>query len=93
MATCAEGDEIVFAVLARMASEFLVMNFEVHPRSAELAAPTIAPQHSLSQPLGTNLDGLGDAWIQDPRMRATSSPAAQLCKSFVVSADAIIEGN
>ena len=43
MAFVAEGDEIVFVVLTRVAAEFLMVDFEVGHGPAELAAPAVSP--------------------------------------------------
>jgi len=43
MAVVAKRDEIIFVVLTRVAAEFLMMNFEVGHRPAELAAPAVSP--------------------------------------------------
>jgi hypothetical protein len=48
MATVAECDEIIFAVFARMTPKLLMMDFEVVPRTAELATPPVAPQRALA---------------------------------------------
>jgi len=45
----AEGDEIGFRIFAGVAAEFLVVDFQVCPGTAELTAPTVSPKHALSQ--------------------------------------------
>jgi hypothetical protein len=49
MATLAKRDEIIFIIISRVAPELLMMDFQVCHRAAELAAPTIAPQHSCAR--------------------------------------------
>jgi len=42
MALAAESDQVVLGILALLAPESLVMNFDCGERAARLAAPTIA---------------------------------------------------
>jgi hypothetical protein len=49
MAICAERDEIFFRILSRVTAKSLVVYFQVGPGSAELAAPAVAAQHSLTE--------------------------------------------
>jgi len=44
----AEGDEIGFRIFAGVAAEFLVVDFQVGPGTAELTAPTVSPEHPLA---------------------------------------------
>lgn len=43
MAPVAQRDQVFFRVLARVAAELLVVNFQVRPGAADLAAPAVAP--------------------------------------------------
>jgi len=45
MAVCAECDQVLFLVAARLASEFEVVDLEVLHIAAELASPAVALQH------------------------------------------------
>lgn len=45
VAGSAKRDQIFFAIVAGVAAEFLVMNFQVEHRSAELASPVFAAEH------------------------------------------------
>jgi hypothetical protein len=45
VARSAKCDQIFFAIVARVAPEFLVMNLQVGYRSAQLASPAVAAQH------------------------------------------------
>ena len=45
MAAIAKGDQVIFVVRTRVATEALVMDFEVGHGSAELTTPAVAPQH------------------------------------------------
>jgi hypothetical protein len=40
--------EVFFRIFARMAAEMLMMDFQTQPGSAKLAAPAVAPQHTLA---------------------------------------------
>jgi hypothetical protein len=42
MTLATESDQVAFGILALMASESLVMNFDCGERAAGLAAPTVA---------------------------------------------------
>ena len=44
MATATEGDQVFLRVLTHMASELLMMDFEIGHRSAKLASPTVPLQ-------------------------------------------------
>jgi len=49
MASRAQSDEVSVRVFTTLATEFLVVNFQVHHAAAVLTSPTITPQHLLSQ--------------------------------------------
>ena len=51
MAIRAQGNQILFAVVAQMAPSLYVMNLQVRPTSTALASPTITPQDLSSQRL------------------------------------------
>jgi hypothetical protein len=51
MAIRAQGNQILFAVVAQMASCFDVVDLQVRPSSTPLASPTITPQDFSSQRL------------------------------------------
>jgi hypothetical protein len=40
----AESNQILFRIIARLATEFFVVNLEVRHRAAQLAPPAVAPQ-------------------------------------------------
>jgi hypothetical protein len=44
-----EGDQVRFFICALMTSVLLVVDLEIASRAADLASPTIPPQHSLTQ--------------------------------------------
>jgi hypothetical protein len=44
----AQGDEVVFIVIARVAAELLVVNFKVDHGSTVLTTPAVPPQYSFS---------------------------------------------
>jgi hypothetical protein len=54
MACSAKCDQIFFAIVAGVAAELFVMNFQVGHRSAELASPAIAAQHLVPELLVQN---------------------------------------
>jgi hypothetical protein len=45
MALSAEGNQVLFCVIAGMAAEFFVMHFELRHCAAVLTPPAIAAQH------------------------------------------------
>ena len=49
MASRAQSDEVSVRVFATLATEFLVVNFQVHRAAAVLTSPAIPPQHLLSE--------------------------------------------
>ena len=49
VAGSAKGDQIFFAIFARLAAELFVMNLQVRHPSAELASPAVAAQHLLTE--------------------------------------------
>ena len=49
VACSAKGDQIFFAIFARLAAELFVMNLQVRHSSAELASPAVAAQHLLTE--------------------------------------------
>jgi len=48
MAPGAERDEVLFRVVARVATKLFVMDFQVRHRAARLTPPAIATQHLLT---------------------------------------------
>jgi hypothetical protein len=44
MAVVTQSDQVLFRVLARVAPELLVVNFQVRPFAADLASPAITLQ-------------------------------------------------
>jgi len=54
MARSAECDQVFFAIVAGVAAELFVMNFQVGHRSAELASPAVTAQHLLPELLVQN---------------------------------------
>jgi hypothetical protein len=44
MAFVAQHDQVLFGVVAEVAAELLVMNFEMRPCTADLAAPAVTLQ-------------------------------------------------
>ena len=55
MAVGAEGNQILFRIVAALAAKLLVVNLQVRPGSARLASPAVAAQNLLSEsfvPLG-----------------------------------------
>jgi len=49
MACSAEGDQVWFGVIAALAAKWLVVDFQFRHRAAELASPSVTPQHALPQ--------------------------------------------
>lgn len=49
VAIIAKRDQVFFGIFARATAEGFVVNFEIRYRSARLTAPSIAPQHLLSE--------------------------------------------
>ena len=49
VAICAQSDEVLLAIVPVVTSETSVMDFEVVSAAAELALPTIALKHALTQ--------------------------------------------
>jgi hypothetical protein len=49
MASSAEGDQVRFGVITRMAAKFLVVNLQIRSRAARLAAPAVTAQNSLPE--------------------------------------------
>lgn len=45
----AEGNKVLFGVVAGVAAEFLMMNFEIGYGAARLASPAIAVQHLVAE--------------------------------------------
>jgi hypothetical protein len=48
MARGAEGDQVLFGILAGVTAELFVMDFEIRHCAARLTAPAIATQHLLT---------------------------------------------
>jgi hypothetical protein len=51
MASRAERDQVFLRISTQVASEFLVVYFQVRHSAAGLASPAIATQHLLPEPL------------------------------------------
>ena len=49
MAIHTERNEVVFTIVARMATKLLMVYFKVGPGSAELAAPPVALKNALAE--------------------------------------------
>jgi hypothetical protein len=49
MALVAQRDQVSFRVLAGVAAELLVVNFQLRPGAADLASPAVAPQDGTLQ--------------------------------------------
>ena len=82
MAVGAERDEIAFGVLAGVAAEPDVVNFELSRSTAALAAPPIALQHLLAEgPIGLRIEA--DPWAlgQSPAHEASRVCSTKRCFS------------
>jgi hypothetical protein len=47
VASRAEGDQVLFVIIATTTAELLVMNFKTSQATAVLAAPIVALEHSM----------------------------------------------
>jgi len=74
MAIRAQGNQILFAVVAQMASCLDVVDLQVRPSSAALASPTIAPQDLSSQRLIMSGRQAFSAALGKSTIHGTASP-------------------
>jgi hypothetical protein len=51
MAYRAEGDQIFFGIVPRLAAKLFVVNFKIGHRAARLASPTVAAEHLVAKPV------------------------------------------
>ena len=49
VAICAKRDQVLFRIFAAVTAKLLMVDDKVCHRSAELASPTVAPQHVLAK--------------------------------------------
>ena len=49
MAYRAEGDQILFGIVPRLAAKLLVVNLEIRHRAARLASPAVAAEHLVAK--------------------------------------------
>jgi hypothetical protein len=49
MTNAAEGDQVLFSIVTRMAAKFLVVDFQVRHGAARLTSPAIATQDLLAK--------------------------------------------